>query len=128
MTETVRTWLEPFINRLLWVSPAPAPTPSAKSAERAERAFGASLIFSGVRCILQYVVLPFILPLIGIAADTAVPILLAINVLAAVLIVSSLRRFWQIDYKYKWQYLPVAITALLLLVAFTMYDLNGMTR
>ena len=96
---------------------------AASAARGAENALTLSLLFSGVRCILQYVLLPFLLPLAGIAADAAVPILLLINLIAMVSIFFSLRRFWSIGYVHRWRYLAVAATALLLLVAFTIYDI-----
>ena len=91
---------------------------------RAENALTISLLFSGVRCILQYVVLPFFLPIFGVAADATVPILLLINLIAMVSIFLSLRRFWTIGYKHRWSYLMVAIAALTLLIAFTVYDIS----
>ncbi len=94
------------------------------SEQRAERAFGFSLIFSGVRCILQYAILPFVLPVIGVTSEAAVPISLAINLVAITLIIYSLRRFWKIGYRYRWQYLGIAVVALVLLVAFIALDLQ----
>ena len=90
---------------------------------RAENALTISLLFSGVRCVLQYVLLPFLLPIIGVAADATVPILLLINLIAIVSIFLSLRRFWTIGYKHRWSYLLVALAALTLLIAFTAYDI-----
>ena len=46
-----------------------------------------------------------------------------INLLAMVSIFFSLRRFWTIGYVHRWRYLVVAATALVLLVAFTVYDI-----
>lgn len=92
-------------------------------AESAERAFKFSLIFSGVRCMLQYAILPFVLPAFGIAADAAMPLLLVINVLAIVSILFSIRRFWKINYRYKWQYLGISIVTLTILTAFIISDL-----
>ncbi|MFN8448531.1 MAG: hypothetical protein U0521_08055 [Anaerolineae bacterium] len=46
-----------------------------------------------MRCTLQYVVLPFVLPIFGIAGEVAVPFLLVINVLAIISILYSVRRF-----------------------------------
>ena len=92
-------------------------------AERAQNAFKFSLIFSGVRCTLQYVVLPFILPIFGIAGEIAVPFLLVINVLAIISILYSVRRFWQINYKYKWHYLAFSIVMLVILASFIVSDL-----
>ena len=89
----------------------------------AENALTLSLMFSGARCILQYALLPFLLPVIGIAADATVPILLLINVAAMLSIFFSLRRFWTIGYAHRWRYLLVAAAALALLAAFTGYDI-----
>lgn len=122
--------LDRLVGRLLLVdAPAiqkpaePEPETAAAATERnAERAFSLSLVFSGVRCILQYVALPFILPLVGIAGEFSVIISLTINVAAIAAILYSLRTFWRIGYKYRLQYLPVAVTALVLLVSFIVLD------
>ncbi len=117
------------MGRLLFVD-VPSPTSDAtRSAAdgRGERAFGFSLVFSGIRCILQYAILPFVLPVLGVTMDAAAPISLAINLVAIVLIIYSLRRFWKIGYRHRWKYLPVALTALTLLVAFIALDLHVIT-
>ena len=117
--------LDRLIGRLLFVEVLPAAaSPARGSEQRAERAFGFSLIFSGVRCILQYAILPFVLPVIGVTSEAAVPISLAINLVAITLIIYSLRRFWKIGYRYRWQYLGIAVVALVLLVAFIALDLQ----
>ena len=90
----------------------------------AENALTLSLMFSGARCILQYALLPFLLPIVGIAAEATLPILLLINLVAMVSIFFSLRRFWTIGYAHRWRYLVVAAAALVLLVAFTVYDIS----
>jgi hypothetical protein len=124
---TIQNRTERLIYHILLLDPPAETTDRASDqAARAERAFGFSLVFSGVRCILQYAVLPFILPLIGLAADVAVPLTLAINLIALASVLYSLRRFWQINYKYKWQYLPIAITAVVILCAFVVLDLHAL--
>ncbi len=110
-----------IMSRLLFVSPSADLT--ASQTRRAENALTLSLMFSGLRCILQYVLLPFLLPIVGVAADAAVPVLLLINLIAMASIFFSLRRFWTIGYKHRWGYLAVALTALTLLLAFTLHDL-----
>jgi len=113
-----------FMGRLLWIEEVPAPPRMVNVDDRAERAFGFSLLFSGVRCILQYVILPFVLPLVGVATEAALPISFAVNLLAIGLIVYSLRRFWKIGYRYRWRYLGVALVALAMLVAFIALDVQ----
>ena len=115
-----------FMSRLLLIDQRgriSAASDETAQTRRAENALTISLLFSGVRCILQYVLLPFLLPIIGVAADATVPILLLINLIAIVSIFLSLRRFWTIGYKHRWSYLLVALAALTLLIAFTAYDI-----
>lgn len=111
--------------RLLFIRGGGSAVGGAAAAETrgAENALTLSLMFSGLRCILQYAVLPFMLPIVGIAADATVPILLLINILAMVSIFFSLRRFWTIGYEHRWRYLVLAAAALVLLASFTVYDI-----
>lgn len=122
MMQSSKMWLDRMVGRLLLVDIQPRVETARDDAQRAERAFSFSLLFSGVRCILQYAILPFVLPLMGVAASAATPILLLINVLAIVSIFYSLRRFWQIGYAYRWQYLGIALAALAILTAFIVLD------
>ncbi len=89
----------------------------------AENAFGMALLFSGIRCVLMYVFFPFVLPLIGLTGAFSSVVDLVINLVAMGAILYSARTFWQVDYKYKWHYLPVAGVALLILGAFIVQDL-----
>lgn len=114
--------LDNFISRLLFVQPETVT--ATREAEDAERAFSFALLFSGIRCIIMYAILPFVLPLIGLAGNFSIYLDIVINIVAISAIVYSLRRFWQVDYKYKWQYLPVALVALVLLVSFIALDVN----
>lgn len=129
--------LDRFISRVLFVTPPPIREVSAVDAEAqanadadaarsAENVFGLSLFFSGVRCLFQYALLPFLLPIIGIAGDFATHVSMVINVVAIVAIIASLRRFWKIDYKHKYQYLFVAVVALFLLISFLVLDFQAL--
>jgi hypothetical protein len=88
----------------------------------AERAIMFALAFSGIRCTLQYVVLPFVLPVLGITGDVAPQIFLVINIIAILAVISSIRRMWRTNYKYKWQYLVIGSAAMVILTAFTVLD------
>ncbi len=116
------------MTRLLHVKTAHNSAGGGAAATRgAENALTFSLVFSGIRCLLQYALLPFALPIVGVAADAAAPILLLINLIAMLSIFFSLRRFWSVGYKYRWRYLAVAAAALILLVAFTINDILKMS-
>ncbi|MGJ3240771.1 MAG: hypothetical protein ACFE0Q_18830 [Anaerolineae bacterium] len=114
--------LDALIARLLFVTPAQEVF-EEKQTTQAENAFSFALMFSGVRCVLMYAILPFVLPLIGIAGNFGIWIDIVINSIAISAIIYSVRRFWSINYKRKWQYLPVAIVAFVLLVAFIILDI-----
>jgi hypothetical protein len=130
--QSTRASLDRFIATILFVkAPAQQDTlPESSTADttaekrRTENVFGLSLFFSGARCVLQYAILPFLLPAIGIAGEFATPVMLVVTVVAAVSIVITLRRFWRVDYHRKWQYLVVAVFALVVLVAYIIHDLQ----
>lgn len=122
MTGSKVFFLDRVMGKLLFVDVLPQDVDAEQEADTARRAFSFSLVFSGIRCTLQYMIFPFILPLVGITTSVAVPILLVINLLAMVSIFFSLRRFWKIGYDYRWQYLGVALVALLILIVFTLMD------
>lgn len=114
--------IDAMIARLLFVTPA-TEVYEESTTTKAENAFSFALIFSGVRCVIMYAILPFVLPLIGIAGDFGLWLDIVINIVAFGAIIYSLRRFWTINYKRKWQYLPVAIVALVLVIAFIVLDI-----
>ncbi len=89
-----------------------------------QNVFWASAAFSGVRCILQYVVLPFIFPLVGFAANVSEYLFIAISVIAVASMVMSLRRFWRVNYRYRWHYLVVALIGGGILVAHLVVDVR----
>jgi uncharacterized membrane protein len=90
---------------------------------KAENAFSMALVFSGIRCVLMYAILPFVLPAIGVAGNFSAIVDLLINGVAIFAIFYSVRTFWKVDYKYKWHYLPVAGVALLIIGAFMVQDI-----
>lgn len=75
----------------------------------AENTFMASMLFAGVRCILEYVVLPFLLPLLNLSDSIAVPLVMGVNIVAFVALIASVRKFYAINYKHKHLYLAVAV-------------------
>jgi hypothetical protein len=129
---TVKAQLDRFVAGLLFVkTPAQTVSTDATTADsreqegrKTEQIFGLSLFFSGARCVLQYVVLPFVLPLIGVAGNFAIQLTLVITVIAVIAIITSLRRFWRIDYAYKWQYLMLATVGLAILFAYIYEDVR----
>ncbi|MFN8378835.1 MAG: hypothetical protein U0452_09205 [Anaerolineae bacterium] len=107
-------------------TPATAPPTSTEeqAAVGAKRALTAGLAFSAVRCILMYVILPFVLPIIGITGVFATRADIVINLLAMAALGYSVQRFWRINYKYKVAYTFVAVITVFVLAMFILLDLQ----
>lgn len=80
--------------------------PDAVAASRAaaQAAFQKSIVISGARCLLTYIVLPFIAPFVGIAARVGAPLGIAVALIAMVSIIISLRRFFGSLHPKRWAY------------------------
>ena len=104
------------VARLLRVQPRPL-GPREAVATTSSQPFETPLLVSAVRCLLRYIVLPFVLPLVGVATGAALGILLTVDVIAAIAIVATLRRLWRLQHPRRWQYLALAL-ALAVLVGF----------
>ncbi|MGI9608534.1 MAG: hypothetical protein ACR2P0_20555 [Acidimicrobiales bacterium] len=74
----------------------------AHSDENAERVFSKSVVISGIRCTLTYVMFPFVAPLIGLTASVGAVIGVLIGLVAVVFNVMSIRRLFASDHPYKW--------------------------
>ena len=97
-TAVIRTPADRLMRRILRL-PVDAPPGTA---EGARQAFQTSLLVATVRCLLMYIVFPFVLPAIGLASDVGPAIGLAISAAAIVCIVMSMRRFWRADHPLRW--------------------------
>ena len=88
-----------FMRRLLRL-----PEGKTSTAAEARSAFQKSLAVTACRCLLMYIVLPFVLPIVGVASGVSPAIGLTIGVLAIFSIVYSIRRFWRADHSKRWHY------------------------
>jgi hypothetical protein len=104
------------VGRVLRVQPRPF-VPPAADVTTSSRPFETPVLIAGVRCVLRYVVLPFVLPLLGVGTGAtfgvvtgaALGILLTLDLIAVVAIVVTLRRLWRLQHPRRWQYLPLAM-------------------
>ena len=103
-------------------------TPTIEQPEQPERVFSQSVLISGIRCVLTYVVFPFVAPIVGIASGIGSGIGLVIGLIAIASNIWSIRRFHRADHRYKW---PVSalnagiIVLLLILMVIDLRDLFG---
>lgn len=99
--------------------PAAAPTGTVGDPDiTATKAFSTSVMVSAVRCLLAYVVFPWILPLLGVAKGVGPWIGLAVGVVAIGFNVASIRRFMRSGHRYRYwvSALNVAVIGLLLVL------------
>lgn len=88
--------------------------------------FQTSVLVSAVRCTVRYMLLPFVLPLAGIASGAALAVLLVLDVIAGITIVSTLRRLWRAEDPRRWQYLLMALGMTVLIGFFFFTDVRVM--
>jgi hypothetical protein len=83
-----------------------------------------SLVISMARCLLTYIVLPFVVPIIGIAGDIAPVVGIVLGGVAIVANVASVRRFWRADHRYRWHYTALAAVIIVAMVWLIAIDLS----
>jgi hypothetical protein len=96
------------------------------TAEGARKAFQTSMLVATVRCLLMYLVFPFVLPVLGIARGVGPAVGLAVNAVAMVCIVLSMRRFFRADHPKRWWYAGVGSAVLVLLAVLAVTDIAGL--
>jgi hypothetical protein len=105
-------------------TPTSAPAADRSRAEQvaaeedAQRVFSTSVVISAVRCLLTYVLFPFVAPVVGIASGVGSTIGIITSTIAIAANVWSIRRFHRADHRWKWPItaINVAIIALLLVL------------
>jgi hypothetical protein len=93
------------------------------TAAGARKAFQTSMMVATVRCLLMYLVFPFVLPALGIAKGVGPAVGLVVNAVAMVCIVLSMRRFFRADHPKRWWYAALGSTVLVLLGVLAVIDL-----
>jgi len=108
-----------FMRRLLRL-----PEGQTSTADEARSAFQKSLFISTCRCLLMYIVFPFVLPAVGIARGVGPFIGVLIGVLAMVSIVYSIRRFWRADHSKRWHYTIFGTAIICFLIYLAVKDVS----
>lgn len=96
--------------------------PDAETDDAAESVFSRSVVISGIRCVLTYVIFPFVAPLVGITASVGAVVGVLIGVVAIVFNVMSIRRFFAADHKYKWWASAMNVAVIILLLVLFVVD------
>jgi len=102
----------------------PDRAPGAGSVAAAQSAFSRSMIVSGTRCLLTYVVLPFVAPAVGVATGIGPILGLLVGAAALATNVISMRRFWMAEHRWRWVYTVVALSVMVLVGVLMAHDLR----
>lgn len=97
---------------------------TVRAEEDAQKGFSRSIVISGIRCTLTYVVLPFIAPFVGLAPGVGPVIGLVVGVVAIAANLFSIRRFWRADHRWKVHVTVLHVLVLGLLFVLMALDIN----
>lgn len=109
------------VRRLLRIPDGPAAPEGA-----AQRAFSTSILVSATRCLLTYIVLPFVAPALGLAAGVGPAIGIPVGIVAIFFNVSTIRRFWAADHRWRWVYTAIALSVIVLLAILLVEDIASL--
>ena len=106
-------------------TPTSAPTASATVEQtEAARIFSFSILVSAVRCLLTYIVFPWILPLLGVAGGVGPVIGIAVGVVAIAFNVFSIRRFRASTHPWRYPVMALNGAVIALLVVLVALDVS----
>jgi hypothetical protein len=74
----------------------------------AQQAFSRSIWISATRCLITYIALPLLRPVLGITGTLGPVLGLVVGAVSMVAIFFALRRFFAADHRYRWRYAAVA--------------------
>ncbi|SVD45756.1 uncharacterized protein METZ01_LOCUS398610 [marine metagenome] len=92
--------------------------------ESASKTFSTSMVISGIRCTLTYVVFPWLLPLVGVASGITAGLGLPIGLVAIFFNLLSIRRFWKSDHNLRWVVATVNLSVIILLSILVATDIS----
>jgi hypothetical protein len=96
----------------------------AEQDAKAQRGFSRSIMVSAVRCLLTYIALPFLTPLLNLAPGVGPLIGLPLGAVAVAANVLSIRRFWAANHRWKVQVTVLHAAVLVLLAVLIVQDLQ----
>lgn len=88
--------------------------------------FGKSIAVSAVRCLITYVMIPVLGPVVGVSGAVGPWLGLALSVASTVAIVFATRRFFGADHKYRWLYAAVGSGIIVLLAVQSVLDVRAL--
>ena len=94
-----------------------------RAEEAAQRLFSSSMLLSATRCLLGYVIFPFVAPALGAAAGFTPVIGIPLGLLALWFDVRGMRRFFVADHKWRWAIAGIYLAVMVLVMILLVHDL-----
>ncbi|MEM7126396.1 MAG: hypothetical protein AAF702_08735 [Chloroflexota bacterium] len=101
-----------------------AKEPSVVQLDRATKSISGSLVVSAVRCTIQYILLPFVLPFLGLTGVVSAYIGIVLEVLAIGVILYNIVVLWPTSWR--WRYLGIGSVMLFILGVFLYSDIQAL--
>jgi hypothetical protein len=114
-----RSRADETMRRLLRVPDNQAPIDESET----HRIFSASIFLSALRCLMSYIVLPVVLPAIGLARGVGPFIGVPIGVLALTFDYLGIRRFWLADHRQRWAFTAIYAVVGTMVLALVVTDI-----
>jgi len=92
----------------------------------AESAFTKSIAISATRCLLTYVLIPLLGPILGLSGAIGPWLGIALSAVSIVAIYFATRRFFAADHKWRWYYATLGFGVVILLVVQTVIDVSDL--
>ena len=93
----------------------------------AQNAFSRSVFISAARCLLTYLVLPLLGPVLGLTNGVGPALGLVVGAVSIVAIVASMRRFFAADHRWRWRYSAIGAGIIVLLLVQAVIDVADLT-
>lgn len=95
------------------------------SAVGAQRAFSTAMVISGIRCVIAYILLPFVAPIIGLAPGVGPWLGIAIGTVAIVANLFSIRRFARSNHRLRRPVIAINIAVIAFMLVLIAVDVNA---
>lgn len=96
--------------------------PHRRETTEPTRVASMSMVVSGIRCLLAYVVFPWVLPAAGRAGNVGPAIGLVVGVVAIGFNVASIHRFQRSGHRWRWHITTLNSAVIVLLVVLVVQD------
>ena len=91
--------------------------------DQAERLFSLSIAVSAARCLLSYIVLPVLAPLLGRTAGVGPALGIPLGLLAFIFDIRAVRRFWLAEHRWRRPITGLYIAVMAMVFALLIHDI-----